>query len=143
MLCSAARRSRRWSQLSATGGKVQERKAKCISLYSLSHSKMGFDIIYTIVREKKDNASKVQDEEKNKNKIQALTLPSFQNLPASGKYACCEERKKKKKRKKSFSYCFLKPPQGSSLHKIAFSQLLQEIEAVLLKSNQHLSIKNL
>lgn len=100
MLCSAARRSRRWSQLSATGGKVQERKANRISLYSLSHNKMGFDIIYTIVRaKKKDYASKVQDEEKNENKIQALTLPLFQNLPASGKYACCEERKKEKKKK--------------------------------------------
>lgn len=95
MLCSAARRSRRWSQLSATGGKVQEWKANCISLYSLLHNKMGFDIIYTIVREKKTMHPKYRTRKK---KIQGLTLPLFQNLPASSKYACCEERKKKKER---------------------------------------------
>lgn len=43
------------------------------------------------------------------------TLLLFWCLPASIKYTCCKE-------KKSFSYCFLKLPQGSKQHKIAFPE---------------------
>lgn len=67
-------------------------------------------------------------------KTKASTLPLFLRLPASIKYACCEE-------KEVIFILFSQTSPRKQAAQNCFPQLLEEIEAVFLKSNQHLSIK--
>lgn len=68
-------------------------------------------------------------------KTQTSTWPLFLYLPPSIKYACCKEKE----------IIFILFSQASPRKQTAqncFPQLLQEMQALCLKSNQHCSIKN-
>lgn len=69
-----------------------------------------------------------------KTRASFLLFPLFQRLPASIKYACCEE-------KEVIFILFSQASPRKYEAQNCFPQLLEEREAVFLKSNQHLSIK--